>query len=602
MPKYLDESGLSYLWSKLSLQDYPNNATLMAVIDAIDETKLDKAVFEEYIGTEVSVVEPGNNDIPKVYIDGIIPTTKDEVNAVLRYKSKTDTFLAYIKIKCQGTSSMSYPKKNFTIKMYEDAEYTTKLKRNFRGWGEQNKFCLKANWIDLSHARNICCARLWSEVVKSRDGYENYPEELKTSPNQGAVDGFPFLLYCNGHYWGRYTWNIPKDAWMANMDDSLNTHCILCSEDYNSSCFRAAALIDESDWTDELHDEVPENILTRWNEVINFVMNSSDEDFVANLSNYFDVESLIDYYLFSYVICHLDGLGKNQLFFTYDGQHWIASVYDMDSTAGLYWDGTSFVSDFYRMQEDYETGVNGSTNLLYDRIASLMSDIIAERWEVLKNGPLSKEKLIDTFEAFCDITPPHLIEQDYNTNTGRGNFTTIPSQTTNNICQIREYLVNRYDYVNTRIGSSIISGENLLRENYSPNGASWIDTATINFTNGDYIEVSMDLSNCYNQNENIISVGTDIASWIHTGYHVYYTAKDGVQTNTLDGIGHEQITTPISNARNVIIRIDANGIAVNGTIVQTNTLLNTITSVQIGSAEGATRSYATYNYIKVVHM
>lgn len=42
MPKYLDVNGVSYLWEKLSLQDYPNNETLIAVIKAIDENKADK--------------------------------------------------------------------------------------------------------------------------------------------------------------------------------------------------------------------------------------------------------------------------------------------------------------------------------------------------------------------------------------------------------------------------------------------------------------------------------------------------------------------------------------------------------------------------------
>ena len=39
MAKYLDDKGLQYLWSKLSMQDYPNNETLVAILNAIDETK-----------------------------------------------------------------------------------------------------------------------------------------------------------------------------------------------------------------------------------------------------------------------------------------------------------------------------------------------------------------------------------------------------------------------------------------------------------------------------------------------------------------------------------------------------------------------------------
>ena len=40
--KFLDYEGVKHLWSKINMQDYPNNETLMAVINAIDETKADK--------------------------------------------------------------------------------------------------------------------------------------------------------------------------------------------------------------------------------------------------------------------------------------------------------------------------------------------------------------------------------------------------------------------------------------------------------------------------------------------------------------------------------------------------------------------------------
>lgn len=42
MPKYLDSNGLTHLWSKISMEDYPNNETLIAILNAIDETKADK--------------------------------------------------------------------------------------------------------------------------------------------------------------------------------------------------------------------------------------------------------------------------------------------------------------------------------------------------------------------------------------------------------------------------------------------------------------------------------------------------------------------------------------------------------------------------------
>ena len=435
--KFLDDKGLQYLWSKISMEDYPNNETLMAVISAIDETKLDKNVFEDYSG--IKVFEPQENDIPKVFIDGIIPTTKDDVNAELTYISKTLSFHSYITIKCQGTSSMKYPKKNFTIKLYEDAARSQKKKIGFKNWGEQNKFCLKANWIDISHARNVVSARLWGDVVKSRSNYNELPELLKTSPNQGAIDGFPIKVYTNGIYQGRYTWNIPKDGWMTNMDDELDTHCILCGENYDSGCFRAAALIDESDWSDELHDTCPDNIKTRWNEVINFVINSTDEEFKANLGNYFDVPSLLDYDLFGLAICGSDSYGKNQIYMTYDGNKWIASMYDLDTTWGMYWNGETLVAaDYARTKfEDYVNGRLG--NLLYYRIEQLFYEELQERWAELKTGPMSMINIISHFENFMQNMTSDLIKEDYASTTAGGAYSGIPSVAKNNLPQIRNF-------------------------------------------------------------------------------------------------------------------------------------------------------------------
>lgn len=45
--KFLDYEGVQHLWSKINMNDYPNNEMLMAVINAIDETKVDKEYIDE---------------------------------------------------------------------------------------------------------------------------------------------------------------------------------------------------------------------------------------------------------------------------------------------------------------------------------------------------------------------------------------------------------------------------------------------------------------------------------------------------------------------------------------------------------------------------
>lgn len=401
--------------------------------------------------TPVALTEPYDDDIPRIFLsEGILPTTKTSTTMKFEYISKNKRYSGYVDIKCQGTSSMAYAKKNFTIKTFNDKALTTKMKINFKNWGNQNKFCLKANFIDISHARNIVSARLWSDVVKTRENYLELPELLRTSPNNGAVDGFFVKVYANGVYQGRYTMNIPKDGWMANMNKSLDEHCILSGENYQSGLFRATAQINGTDWSDELHDIVPTSIVTRWNQVINFVMNSSDSEFKANIGQYFDLTSLIDYYIFAYVSCGLDSMGKNQIYMTYDGQKWFASMYDMDSTWGLYWNGRNFVSASYRMQDDYESGANGNQkNLLYLRLEQTFINEIKERYAVLRNGALSETNIINRFEEFM-ICNSDLIKEDYEI------FSDIPSQNTNNIKQIRQYAVDRCKYVDEQIDNLVM--------------------------------------------------------------------------------------------------------------------------------------------------
>lgn len=396
-------------------------------------------------GGTYSSIEPMEDDIPKVFFDEAIPQTKTETVTKFRYISKTQDISGYAEFKAQGNSSMSYPKKNMTVKMYEDEACETKLKVDFKGWGKQSKHVYKANWIDLTHARNIVSARLWAEIVKSRSNYAELPVLLRTSPNQGAVDGFPVKVYSQGIYQGRYTLNIPKDKWTTNMDDDLETHCILCGENYVSGCFRAIANINGSDWTDEIHDTVPTSIKTRWNEVITFVMNSTDEEFKTNLSNYFDVESLIDYYIFGIVSCGLDAFGKNQLFFTYDGIKWIASMYDMDATWGLWWNGSSFV-DYDYARNEFQDFKDGEGNLLYIKLENNFINEIKERASELLNDVLSIPNIINEFERFTDISSLDLVKEDYASTTASGSFTGIPQTSKNNIQQIRDYVVNRYSY------------------------------------------------------------------------------------------------------------------------------------------------------------
>lgn len=67
--KVLDANGVKALFDLLSLQDYPNNDVLMAVINAIDTTKLDKnKVFVGTLAEYNIAYEAGNVPVGAIVI------------------------------------------------------------------------------------------------------------------------------------------------------------------------------------------------------------------------------------------------------------------------------------------------------------------------------------------------------------------------------------------------------------------------------------------------------------------------------------------------------------------------------------------------------
>lgn len=393
--------------------------------------------------------EIGKKEKPLVYIDGVIPTTKDDVLAELTYMHGAERWHAYIEIKCQGTSSMNYDKKNFTVKLYEDEARNVKMKRKMFGWPvASNKYVLKANYIDRLHARNIVSARLWGEIVASRSDYDTLPDELRNSPNNGAVDGYPIIVYTNGNYQGVYTWNIGKDDWMWGMDDDNPNHVLMCAETntdnevIDTPCnFRALwSGVHEEDWSVEVGTN-SDALKNSMNSLISYVKDTTDEEFVAQANTYLDIQSAIDYYIFAYVNCGIDSLAKNMLLGTYDLTKWRCGAYDLDSTWGMYWYGTPNVPANRACPEEYQE----KRSLLWERIEALFGDRMRERYHELRKTVLSYANIVSHFERFVDEIGDKAYADDLVAYPG------IPCPDSNTIWQIRNFVRDRLAYCDSQM-------------------------------------------------------------------------------------------------------------------------------------------------------
>lgn len=336
---------------------------------------------------------------PKLYFTGDMTemTSKKDVRKITyEYKNKDQVLTGAAKIKIQGSSSTRYDKKNYTINFYEDTDYSNKTGVDV-GWGAQNEYCLKANWIDKTHTRNVVTAKLAGEAQKQYGLFSD-------APSGGTVDGFPVEVYINGEFHGLYTMNIPKDAWMFGMDEDDPNHIVICGEDWSDPVLFKTVPTDFSSWSVEVGTE-NDATLEKIQRLISFVRYSSDEEFVSDFGQYLDLDSTLNYYVFMHYCWMGDNAGKNMILATYDGELWYPSFYDLDTTWGTDWQGTGLYN--------YKTKMFSSDgSVLWERMEKLFKEEIAERYFELRESVLDTDYVKAAFNGFYNSIPEKVLEKE----------------------------------------------------------------------------------------------------------------------------------------------------------------------------------------------
>lgn len=380
--------------------------------------------------------EDSKISIPKVYFEGDISNMinkEDERDILIKYTSSEVNFVSNAKIKIQGSSSLDYEKKNYTINLYEDDSYNDKYKVDVgQGWGAQSKYCLKANWIDKTHSRNIVSARI-AGIVQSKYNV------LNDLPNHGSIDGFPVEIYINNEFLGLYTWNMPKDEWIWNMDKNNQNHIVLGGKDWSDQVLFKKEVTDfeEDGWDIEIGTPNQETI-ENFNKIIRFINDSSDEEFVRDFDKYLNKDATLNYLVMLYLLEATDNTGRNLMLATYDnGQTWYPCLYDLDTTFGTWWDGL-------RLQDSYETTPKDAESKLFLRMIECFADEISTRYFELRKDIFTKESILREFNVFFGSIP----EKTYKKEAKR--WKDIPGY---GIDQIEEFLDFRIPFLDNLMGN-----------------------------------------------------------------------------------------------------------------------------------------------------
>lgn len=280
----------------------------------------------------------GDSTIPILKFEGNMEGMTGDIYKLLTidYNDPLDPSKRFRQEQCQvywqGTSSLEYPVKNYTIELRSGGnawEYAPK-----DNWIPERRYTLKACFMDSSTYNNVGTSRLVYDYFRKSNMF--YPQEIKNPATRSVIDGFPVKLYVNGESMGLYMFNI--DRYAENNYGFVGEQSVVSYEIGVNSVSGAGAFADDS-WASirsefemRYHyagDEstvcevinvngVPTTVLksgyhSDLQNLVTWVCNCTIEEFRSELDEHFDVNFLIDYYLWVFCLGLVDNLGGHIL-------------------------------------------------------------------------------------------------------------------------------------------------------------------------------------------------------------------------------------------------------------------------------------------------
>ena len=420
--------------------------------------------------TASSKIKLGEPRCAYVNITGIsqMPTTKtQDLQAWLEfYDGDSNYFKKRVVLNAQGNSSMSFVKKNVSIKFYEEIwgdGKTTDI--TFGNWVKQDAFHLKAYYTDYFRGCGKIAYDIYDDITSDREKPLPWQRAGITTASEKAMchpNGFPCYVYLNDKFYGLYVWSLKKNhknmgqekdsASHIHLDGTLaaeyifngkinwiqfevrNPKGLYCVETIQTEGTTSYKLY-EGDNPAELIDSTmphynpdnPGHVLT--NKVKQSIIrlsnyyaelqkldgaNADTVSFKRQFSQYFDTQGLTDYFVHSLVTNNYDGHGKNWQWFTYDGVKWYVEPYDLDCTFGHHASGLLLLPPEWNCHNEkryYEFQGYASVQKFF---LKYYLDDIKGRYEALRNSKLiDAEKYSAYFKTWTDRIGPEGFDMEY---------------------------------------------------------------------------------------------------------------------------------------------------------------------------------------------
>jgi len=303
-----------------------------------------------------------------------------------------------IGIELRGGFTLSFPKKSYSVELWEDNSGNETEKIPLLGMRNDDDWILDGMWNEPIRIRDFTAHSLWLEMGRVQQ--QNIDMKL-------GIDKEYCELFVNGQYRGIFYLGEKIDRKQLDLEkytDQIEGELYKGDEWADGVTFRGVDDFDNgSDMWSGYECKYPEKIgeidWSNLHGLVDFVVNSTQSEFDEEISSKIDLDNAIDYYIFLNLIYAQDNIGKN----IYTAKYNSSSLYffvpwDMDGSFGNNWEGL-------RIDESDKMLSNG----LFDKLLSFpeFKNKVKLRWTELRIGTLQTSHLKNQFRGNYEYLKSH---------------------------------------------------------------------------------------------------------------------------------------------------------------------------------------------------
>lgn len=320
-------------------------------------------------------------------------TIVDEPNVLANFKmiETNQNFLeSYIGIQYRGGWTQSLPKKSMEFKFWTDETGNETQDYSLLGMANDDGWNLQAMYNEPLRIRSKTNNDLW-RMINSLHYQSQEPEAIngvRMKYIELFINNEYRGLYCLGEKVNRKQLKLKKHN--GNIRGELYKGI-----SWGASTFTAVPPYNNNSltWSGFEYKHPDEEI--NWSnlyDLVYFVINSSNQEFFDEYKDRFELDNLVDYYIFLNLLRSTDNTGKNLYIAKYTtNDKYFYVPWDLDGSFGTIWNGTNDNTTNDLLSNGFYD------RLIYDCNSDGFRDILKNKWLALRSTVVTHDSLMSIF-------------------------------------------------------------------------------------------------------------------------------------------------------------------------------------------------------------